>query len=112
MQRPLNEPGFANAPWQDLCARMMVLELQLRADGRSFETIIQERLQLTRPRVHVYAAAVDEEWATESFVSDLTDRVFEGSTARLVLRALSSQPASKSDLDQIKKLLAQLEESS
>jgi predicted transcriptional regulator len=63
-------------------------------------------------RSHVYEAAVDREWATRGFVSDLADRVFEGSAARLVLRALSSQPATKDELDQIRELLDHLEEES
>jgi predicted transcriptional regulator len=63
-------------------------------------------------RSHVYDTAVDREWATRGFVSDLTDRVFEGSAARLVLRALSSQPATKEELDQIRELLDRLEEES
>lgn len=63
-------------------------------------------------RSHVYDAAVDREWATRGFVSELADRVFEGSAARLVLRALSSQPATKEELDQIRELLDRLEEES
>lgn len=63
-------------------------------------------------RSHVYDAAVDREWATRGFVSDLADRVFDGSAARLVMRALSSQPASREELEQIRELLDRLEEES
>lgn len=61
-------------------------------------------------RSHVYEAAVEREWATRGFVSELANRVFEGSAARLVMRALSSQPATKEELDQIRRLLDRLED--
>lgn len=60
-------------------------------------------------RSHVYEASVDRDWALGGLLSDLTDRVFEGSTARLVLGALSSQPASKEELDEIRAYLEELE---
>lgn len=60
-------------------------------------------------RSHVYAAAVEREWATRGFVADLTDRVFAGSAGRLALRALSTRPASRSELDEIRALLDRLE---
>lgn len=60
-------------------------------------------------RSHVFEAAVDEEWASARYVADLTGRVFQGSTTRLVLRALSAQRASPEDLEQIRELLERLE---
>lgn len=60
-------------------------------------------------RSHVYEAALDRESALGGLLGDLTDRVFEGSTARLVLGALSSQPASKEELDEIRAYLDELE---
>jgi predicted transcriptional regulator len=61
-------------------------------------------------RSHVYTAAVAREWATRGYVSDLTERVFGGSAAELVMRALSSQRATPEELEQIRELLDDLEE--
>jgi len=60
-------------------------------------------------RSHVYRAAVPAERTQKQLVSDLMDRAFAGSTEQLVLQALASKRASKGELDQIRKLLDQLE---
>lgn len=56
-------------------------------------------------RSHVYTAAVQEKKVKRHIVSDLMERVFDGSTANLVMQALSSRKASKEELDQIRELL-------
>jgi predicted transcriptional regulator len=61
-------------------------------------------------RSHVYRAAVERDWATRGYVTDLTERVFGGSAAELVMRALSSQRATPEELEQIRSLLDDLEE--
>lgn len=61
-------------------------------------------------RSHVYRAAVEREWATRGYVNDLTERVFGGSAAELVMRALSNQRATPEELEQIRALLDSLEE--
>lgn len=61
-------------------------------------------------RSHVYEAAVARDWATNGMLTELADRVFGGSAARLVMRALSSQQASKDELEQIRELIDNLEE--
>ena len=60
-------------------------------------------------RSHVYRAAAPAERTQKQLVSDLMDRAFAGSTEQLVLQALASKRASKEELDQIRKLLDQLE---
>lgn len=60
-------------------------------------------------RSHVYSAAVERDWATQGFVSELTDRVFDGSAARLVMRALSTQPATPEELEEVRRLIDRLE---
>jgi predicted transcriptional regulator len=42
-------------------------------------------------------------------LATLIDRVFDGSSMSLVLQALSSRPASKSDLEEIRRLIDRLE---
>ncbi len=60
-------------------------------------------------RSHVYETTVAREWATNGMLEELADRVFEGSAAKLVMRALSSQQASKAELEEIRDLLDSLD---
>ena len=49
-------------------------------------------------------------WTQRQLVGDLMDRAFGGSAQKLVLRALSEKPASKEELDAIRRMLDELEE--
>ena len=75
--------------------------------------IMTEKGLVTRDesaRAHVYEARYPEEATQSQLVGDLLDRAFEGSAGRLVVRALSSRPASAEELDEIRRLLDQLED--
>ena len=56
-------------------------------------------------RSHVYSPAVEESSVKRRLVSDMLDRVFDGSASQLVMQALSDKRASAEDLDEIRKLL-------
>lgn len=56
-------------------------------------------------RTHVYEAAYTEGETQRQLVSDLLDRAFGGSAAKLVLQALSARQTSPEDLAEIRKLL-------
>ena len=56
-------------------------------------------------RTHVYQPLVTEETTQRRMVSDLMDRAFGGSAARLVMQALSTKPASPEELQEIRRLL-------
>jgi BlaI family transcriptional regulator, penicillinase repressor len=56
-------------------------------------------------RTHVYKATASEDQTKRQLVADLLDKVFEGSSAKLVLQALSTREASPDEIDEIKKLL-------
>jgi predicted transcriptional regulator len=56
-------------------------------------------------RSHVYRAAVPADKTQRRLVGDLLDRAFAGSTADLVMRALSVKPASAEELAAIRELL-------
>lgn len=58
-------------------------------------------------RVHVYKAAIPQEETQRALVTDLLDRVFNGSAAKLVLHALESKKASAEDRALIQKMLTQ-----
>lgn len=74
--------------------------------------IMTEKGLVTRDesqRAHLYTARLPEEETQSQIVGDLLDRVFEGSAGRLVMRALSSRPASAGELEEIRQLLDRLE---
>ena len=56
-------------------------------------------------RTHVYQAAFTEDQTQRQLVSDLLDRAFGGSAAKLVLQALASNKATPEELAEIRKLL-------
>jgi predicted transcriptional regulator len=61
-------------------------------------------------RVHVYRAAAAQEQTQRHLIRDLLDRAFGGSAAQLVMQALAERPASREELREIRRLLAQHEE--
>jgi len=71
--------------------------------------IMAEKGLVTRDesaRTHIYAPAYTEDQTQRQLVTDLVDRLFDGSAARLVLQALASTKASPEELDEIRKLIA------
>jgi BlaI family penicillinase repressor len=61
-------------------------------------------------RAHVYRPVMPKETTQRQFLSDIVNRVYEGSRASLVLQALGSGPkASKEEIAEIRQLLSKLE---
>ncbi len=61
-------------------------------------------------RAHVYSAAVTQDQTQKLFLADLAERLFGGSTSRLVLQALGSAPnANQKDMDSIRELLSRID---
>jgi BlaI family transcriptional regulator, penicillinase repressor len=60
-------------------------------------------------RAHVYEARLPEEQTLGQLVGDLLDRAFEGSSSRLVMRALESRPATREELSEIRRMLDMME---
>src|SRR5262245_824631 len=56
-------------------------------------------------RTHVYKATSSEDQTQKQLVTDLLDKVFAGSAAKLVLQALDAGKASPEELAEIRKLL-------
>ena len=94
------------------------------SESRDFETgytttlklmqIMVEKGLLTRDassRTHVYAAAVPQDQTQRLLVADLVDRAFGGSAAALVMQALSARPVTPEQLEQIRQLIKEEEES-
>ena len=60
-------------------------------------------------RTHIYAAAISEDAAQKKLLDRFMDATFRGSAMKLVVQALGSGKASKEELDEIKKLINQME---
>jgi len=56
-------------------------------------------------RTHVYEAAFTQDETQRQLVSDLLDRAFGGSAAKLVLQALAARKATPEELAEIRKLI-------
>jgi len=57
-------------------------------------------------RTHVYEAAFTQDQTERQLVTDLLDRVFDGSAAKLVLQALAENRTTPEELDEIRRLIA------
>lgn len=102
------------------------------AQGPSTVRQIQETLQQARPtgyttvlkllqimwdkglvtreessRTHVYRARYSQVRTQRQLLTDLLDRAFGGSASQLVLQALATKRATRAEMDDISKLLAQ-----
>ena len=60
-------------------------------------------------RAHVYRARATQQKTQRQLVSDLLDKAFGGSPARLAMQALSSKKSSPEELAELRKLLETLE---
>jgi predicted transcriptional regulator len=59
------------------------------------------------PRTHVYEATLTEGDTQQQLVTDLLEKVFDGSASKLVMQALASRKTSRKELAEIRKLLDQ-----
>jgi predicted transcriptional regulator len=60
-------------------------------------------------RAHIYEARYSEQKTQRQLLTDLMERAFGGSPAKLVMQALSSKKASAEELEAIRETLAQME---
>ena len=75
--------------------------------------IMSEKGLVTREedgRTHTYSAAVRKNDTQSLLLQQFVDNTFRGSTARLVMQALGNHEASAEELDEIKALIAQIEQ--
>jgi len=61
-------------------------------------------------RTHAYTAFIHESDTQDLLLQQFVDNAFRGSTARLVMQALGNHEASTEELDEIKALIAKLEQ--
>ncbi|WP_207507725.1 BlaI/MecI/CopY family transcriptional regulator [Telluribacter humicola] len=60
-------------------------------------------------RSHIYTAGVSEEETQQTLLDRFVETTFRGSAARLVMQALGNHKASQEELDEIRKLLNDIE---
>jgi len=78
-----------------------------------FMQLMTEKAMIAREeegRVHRYRAAYPRQATQQRLIVDLLERAFGGSSAQLVIQALTARPASAEELKQIKQLLASQKE--
>jgi predicted transcriptional regulator len=100
------------------CTVRDVHEVLHRRDGTGYTTALKQ-LQIMHDkglverdesqRAHVYRAVVSKERTQKKFLSDILQRVFDGSPSRLVLQALGDHKASREELQEIRALLNRLD---
>ncbi len=61
---------------------------------------------------HVYRAAMTRQRAAKQFLSELIEKVYDGSAMSLVLQALASGKASKPEIEEARRLLDEMEDKS
>lgn len=106
--------------WQHgTCTVREVHEVLHHRDGTGYTTalkllqVMHEKGLVERDesqRAHVYRAVVSKQRTQKRFLADLLQRVFDGSSSRLVLQALGDHKASREELQEIRALLDQLDE--
>ena len=62
-----------------------------------------------RQRAHVYEPQLAQQETQQQMVSDLLERVFNGSASSLVMQALATKRTSASELSEIRKMLDEVE---
>ena len=63
-------------------------------------------------RAHVYEAVQPAEKTKQQFVSDVLNRVFDGSASELMMHALAGHKPSKEEVEELRKLLQEYERKS
>ena len=58
-----------------------------------------------RDRLHIYQAAHPQEDMQQRLVTDLLNRAFQGSAAKLLMQALAGKPATAKELSELRKVI-------
>src|SRR5215470_6662502 len=61
-------------------------------------------------KAHIYRAAASQEETQNQLLRDLSERLFSGSAAQLAMHALSMEPASAEELEEIRRIIRQKKE--
>ena len=106
---------LGQSPVRDIHARLA------QAKGTNYSTTVKMlAVMLSKGLVkrdeeaspHIYRAAITRERAAKKFLSELIEKVYEGSAMSLVLQALAGGRASKEELEEARRLLDEMEKKS
>lgn len=61
-------------------------------------------------KAHIYRATASQEETQSQMLRDLSERLFAGSAAQLAMHALSMEPATAEELEEIRKIIRQKKE--
>ena len=105
--------------WQRGPSTVRDVHEELNRDGATGYTTILKLLQIMTEkghvvrdeaqRAHIYEARYSEQKTQRQLLSDLADRAFGGSAAKLVMQALSGRKATAEELGAIREFLDRLE---
>lgn len=105
--------------WQRGPSTVRDVHEDLNRDGATGYTTVLKLLQIMTEkghvvrdeteRAHVYEARYSEQKTQRQLLSDLADRAFGGSAAKLVMQALSGRKATAEELGVIREFLDRLE---
>lgn len=113
------EMQILKALWRLGPATVREVHEALHPEGSRVRTTTLKLLQIMRDkglverdesrRAHVYRPAADEGEVQRRVAGDLVERVFGGSAAKLVMRALTPENVSETELEEIRRMLDALE---
>lgn len=120
LPRPTDaELAILRALWKLGTATVREIHAELAHEQSTGYTTVLKLLQIMHEkglverdetqRAHLYRSAVAQQKTQRQLVRDLLDRAFGGSSAALVLNALSAKKTSPEELDEIRRLLDELE---
>ena len=123
MKQPTNaELAILRVLWDRGPSTVRQVQEALSADRDYGYTTVLKLLQIMHEkglvdrdesrRSHVYSPTQAEEETQSQLLDDLLERAFGGSASKLVLRALSDEKASPEELEEIRKLLDEMEDES
>ena len=109
------ELEILNVLWQRGPATVREVHDELSARKATLYTTVLKMLQIMTEkglverdesqRAHLYVARAAQDVTQQQLLADLAERAFEGSAAKLVMRALSSKKASTAEMGEIRALL-------
>ncbi|MDO8368329.1 MAG: BlaI/MecI/CopY family transcriptional regulator [Saprospiraceae bacterium] len=100
----LNEQRRSNHSAKESAGYTTTLKLMQIMFEKGLVTRVEEG------RTHAYTASVQESDTKGLLLQQFVDNAFRGSTAQLVMQALGNQGASTEELDEIKGLIAKIEQ--
>ena len=114
-----SELGILRVLWRRGASTVRDVHEELSAENPTGYTTVLKLLQIMTDkglvvrdeseRAHVYEPRYSEQKTQRQLLTDLANRAFDGSAAKLVMQALSGRKSSPAELAAIRDLLDQLE---